>query len=524
MDSPQSQEHYPTDTESSRLPRWLTDTPYWAISSVVHVLLVLLIGSWVLIDRPEEKPPKRSEISLVKPKKKRPEGRKPSRKPQPPTLTPPSPHPVTDVVEPVEPTLPTTPNPKKTDPSLIQNVFGPSGMPSGSPYIGRLSAGKTGGDTYDAVLASLRWLKRHQHPDGHWSAADYFPQCKDPDHPCKLKSPGYVDGRGFEGYDVGVTALALLAFLGNGHTHELGAEPEFRDTVKRAKNWLIAQQVRSDDPRLDGVIGKSDAEEWVYNHAIATMALSELLLLSRDTFGKLPRVVERATRYILRAQNEGYGWKYDYSSGKNDTSVTGWMVLALKASKLCSRYRMIKIKTSEYTPAFTGALAWFERCTSTHSGVTGYESPGDPGSSLRAAYPDPYPYSKDLSCMTAVSVLCRILAGQKRKEPRIRDGVEVLRKELPVWRLARGKRKSKINLYYWYYASYALFQYGGRAWDEWNEAMQEALMDNQRNEGCEHGSWDPVGEWGAAGGRVYATALGAMTLEVYYRFARQQSP
>ena len=31
-----------------------------------------------------------------------------------------------------------------------------------------------------------------------------------------------------------------------------------------------------------------------------------------------------------------------------------------------------------------------------------------------------------------------------------------------------------------------------------------------------------VGEWGIAGGRVYATALGAMTLEVYYRFRRVQ--
>jgi hypothetical protein len=36
------------------------------------------------------------------------------------------------------------------------------------------------------------------------------------------------------------------------------------------------------------------------------------------------------------------------------------------------------------------------------------------------------------------------------------------------------------------------------------------------------GSWDPIGEWGISGGRVYSTALGAMTLEVYYRFERQQ--
>ena len=54
--------------------------------------------------------------------------------------------------------------------------------------------------------------------------------------------------------------------------------------------------------------------------------------------------------------------------------------------------------------------------------------------------------------------------------------------------------------------------------------MQEALLKSQR-QGliCEDGSWDPIDEWGPAGGRVYSTALGAMTFEVYYRFRRIQS-
>lgn len=78
-----------------------------------------------------------------------------------------------------------------------------------------------------------------------------------------------------------------------------------------------------------------------------------------------------------------------------------------------------------------------------------------------------------------------------------------------------------MNLYYWYYGSYALFQLGGKPWKEWNEHMRRALLTNQRRGNIdEDGSWDPVGEWGAAGGRVYATAIGAMTLEVYYRFQR----
>ena len=61
--------------------------------------------------------------------------------------------------------------------------------------------------------------------------------------------------------------------------------------------------------------------------------------------------------------------------------------------------------------------------------------------------------------------------------------------------------------------------------------MQTALLSSQRREIDvasgkpldEDGSWDPIGEWGKAGGRVYSTAMAAMTLEVYYRYARMQS-
>ena len=124
--------------------------------------------------------------------------------------------------------------------------------------------------------------------------------------------------------------------------------------------------------------------------------------------------------------------------------------------------------------------------------------------------------------MTAVGVLCRLFSGQSRRDDDVKAGVGHLMKELPEWRPATGKRKSKINMYYWYYATYALFQFGGPKWKEWNEAMIESLVPTQRVGGCEDGSWDPIGEWGYAGGRVYATAIGAMTLEVYYRFKREQ--
>ncbi len=206
--------------------------------------------------------------------------------------------------------------------------------------------------------------------------------------------------------------------------------------------------------------------------------------------------------------------------GDNDTSVTGWMVLALKTA----RHARLDIPPEDYQRAFDGALAWLDRATDSR-GKTGYFAPGDDGSRLTKGYPEPYPYSKDLSCMTAVAVLCRLFAGESRGSGVLRSGIKILMQHVPRWQEQQDGSLSTINLYYWYYGSYALFQFGGPEWKTWNESMIQALLHSQRKVGkdetwCEDGSWDPIDEWGIVGGRVYATALGAMTLEVYYRYVR----
>jgi len=54
---------------------------------------------------------------------------------------------------------------------------------------------------------------------------------------------------------------------------------------------------------------------------------------------------------------------------------------------------------------------------------------------------------------------------------------------------------------------------------ELQERLQAALLPLQhRSGGPLDGSWDPDPVWGGHGGRVYATALAALTLEVYYRY------
>jgi hypothetical protein len=371
------------------------------------------------------------------------------------------------------------------------------------------------GPVEDVVYAALQWLVRHQSPEGCWKSAGFTGQCT---KTCQNFDPTrYGDGRGFADHDVGVTGLSMLAMAGYGQTHQSGEFDELVQCLRKAVAWMRKVQVRSDDPTTNGRYGGAGSEQWIYDHAIATMAMAELLIMSGDVIG-LKNSVTDAVKLCLRAQNDGRGWRYGIKPGDNDTSVTGWMVLALKTAKAAN----LDIPASDFDRAFAGASSWLSAVTDA-KGQTGYMAPGDPGSMLVSLQKkgDLYPYSKELSCMTAVGVLCRIFSGESRTSRTIRDGVRILMAQPPHWQEEKGRALSTINIYYWYYGSYALFQFGGPEWKRWNKDMQKALLETQRQgEICEDGSWDPIDEWGAAGGRVYSTALGAMTFEVYYRYRR----
>jgi hypothetical protein len=63
-----------------------------------------------------------------------------------------------------------------------------------------------------------------------------------------------------------------------------------------------------------------------------------------------------------------------------------------------------------------------------------------------------------------------------------------------------------------------MHQLQGEYWERWNAALRTALVDSQQFDGEHAGSWSPDTIWGGYGGRVYTTAMGALCLEVYYRF------
>jgi len=358
-----------------------------------------------------------------------------------------------------------------------------------------LRAGGGSGMTEDAVELGLKWLADHQdvEADGRWDCDDFAKH--DPaDDKC--------DGPGGALYDVGVTGLSILAFLGAGYTDRGSArENKYAKNVRNALRFLMQSQ---DD---DGCFGSRSSQHFMYNHAIAGLAMCEAYWMTRNPRYKKP--AQEALQFIGRSRNPYLAWRYEPRGGENDTSVTGWMVMALKSGKFAGL---------EVDPdAFEGARQWIDKMTDPEFGNCGYNMPG--GSPARPeGLQDKFPPEKSQS-MTAVGILTRIFLGEDpRTSEMIRKGADLCVENPPVWNTDDGS----IDMYYWYYATLAIFQVGGSHWKNWNKAMVPSIVKNQhgKSNGARTGSWDPIGPWGNDGGRVYSTATMVMCLEVYYRYDR----
>lgn len=325
-------------------------------------------------------------------------------------------------------------------------------------------------DTEAAVAAALAWLAVVQGPDGRWDAEQFGAGGRNPLAQHQTAGVG-------RGADVGVSALAMLAFLGAGNTHQNG---EYSQVVSRGLTYLL----RSQRPGGEIAAGADDFSR-MYCHGMATFGLAEVYALTLDP--KLRRPLESAVAYSVAAQHptEG-GWRY-HPGDRGDVSQFGWQVMALRSAQ----------RTGIEIPggAKLGMLRFLERASQgRYGGLAGYR-PGD-----RPSRP-----------MTAEALVCRQFLDVVHGEAMASEAASFVLQETPGVGMA--------NHYYWYYATLAMHQLQGDAWQRWNAALKQELLGAQQRGGEFAGSWAPDGVWGRQGGRVFSTALCAMCLESYYRYA-----
>lgn len=350
--------------------------------------------------------------------------------------------------------------------------------------MGKVGGTGTKNSVEQAIKSGLEWLKRQQKSGGNWQLHTGYPDA------------GYSVLR----TDTGATALALLAFLGDGHTQNDG---DYQDVVRKGLKWLRGIQMPDGDYHDHTELGRQTA---FYAHSQATIAICEAYALTGDQ--ELAASAERAIQFLLSSQHplEG-GWRYQpqEKDSMGDLSVTGWGLMALNTARMAG----IDVPSEAF-----GQVSYFLDQVASRNGALYRYLPSDPPGKVSRA-------------MTACGLLGRQWLGWSHDDPAMTEGVDwLLRPEFaPQW--TNGKR----NIYEWYYVGQTLHNLGGDRFKRWFGTVQNLIVDNQKRRGSRKaptdvaGSWSPVepsgsvDEYANKAGRLYMTAMCLLVLETPVRHA-----
>ncbi len=339
-----------------------------------------------------------------------------------------------------------------------------------------------------SVAAGLKFLGHHQAGDGHWSLHEFNRHAREKLFPVGKVFTDNCTGMSSRKNDIAATGLVLLAFQAAGQSTRPSktSETDYANSVKGGLNYLIRKQDASSGYFGDGM----------YAHGIATIAMCEAYAMTSDQ--KLKVSAQRGIDYIDASQDKsGGGWRYSPGEA-GDLSVTGWQIMALKSGQMSGlSVKEATMKKAEF---------FLKSCEVKDGGrkhTGGYCYLPDGGES---------------ASMTAVGMLCAQYLGATPLNPELLKGTQILRASPP---------NTTKNLYYEYYATQVMHHMGGDNWKIWNEGRGEskgirdtllAKMDLGNTIPAQRGSWDKEGfDTANSGGRIMATALSLLTLEVYYR-------
>lgn len=374
---------------------------------------------------------------------------------------------------------------------------GGSAAPAGSPRLYERRFGdakevalREGGgsvETERAVQNGLKYLAKIQRPKGYFGDAN-----------------GIDLGSKYRDVRVGKTGLAVLAFLGAGHTQQ--SKTAYSENVARAIQWIIERQ-----DAASGHFGNSDG----YSHGIATYALAECYAITHDP--KLVDPLVRGLNHLLDMQQQNSqdsrkegGWTYYYKDGPGvdgwpRASVSAWQVMALESAKVGG----LEVPQE----ALDSAKEYFIRSFDPKFGGFRYTHSPE---WLHNQY-------GTLPASTPASMFVLTLLGEKN-DPAVRAAERFVTDRIPTEYKYRGQdafvRKGTGNVYFMYYSTLALFVRGGTPWRNWNEALKSTLLPAQKPDG----SWDCIDEYARnfalddQNDKSYTTSMCVLMLEVYYRY------
>lgn len=266
------------------------------------------------------------------------------------------------------------------------------------------------------------------------------------------------------GKHVGITAIAGLAFMADGHIPGRGA---FAPHVEAALNFVLLNATES------GLIAADTSHGPMYGHGYATLFLGEIYGMTGDA--RVREVLLKAVRLIVDTQNHEGGWRYHPQPIDADISVTITQVMALRSARNAG--------LSVPKETIDRAISYVRQC----------QNPGDGGfrymlNSGSSAYP-----------RSAAGVASLQYAGVYEDDA-VTDGLNYLT------RAARAGGDPTGGHYFYgnYYAAQAMFLAGGGYWAEWFPKMRDELLGRQQD----------AGGWSSSHGEAYGTAMSLLVLQI----------
>ncbi|MFO0881458.1 MAG: prenyltransferase/squalene oxidase repeat-containing protein [Gemmataceae bacterium] len=336
-----------------------------------------------------------------------------------------------------------------------------------------------------AVADGLKFIAHHQNVDGSWRLNSFNRDARTAPLPGGKVQPDNSEPMTTRNNPTAGTAFGLLPFFAAGLTHKpskTAKQVDYSKAIGKGIDYLIKVQSKSGADR--GFFGGD-----MYSHGLATIAMCEAYGLTSDP--KIKESAQMGLNYVVTAQDPaGGGWRYSPRS-PGDTSVTGWQLMALKSGQMAGltvpRQALKKVE------------AFLNACETSNKGGYGY-----------------MPGTGETITMTAVGGLCRQYLGVNPRNPSLLATIGRIKKTPP----------GSGNIYYEYYATQVMHHMGGEAWNFWNlgpdgtgkSGIRDILIARQ-----DTGMGGRPGQKGSfrgddhVGGRLGATSLSLLTLEVYYR-------
>jgi len=289
-----------------------------------------------------------------------------------------------------------------------------------------------------SVDKGLRYLASVQAPDGSFGADRY-------------------------GRNVGITALACMAFMSDGH---LPGRGEYGHIVERGLNFVLQSAQET------GLIAADTSHGPMYGHGFATLFLGEIYGMTGD-----PRVREalvKAVRLLVNTQNAEGGWRYQPVPFDADISVTICQVMALRSARNAG--------ISVPRDTIDRAIAYVRQCQNPADGGFRY---------MLNAGGSQFPRS-------AAGVASLYYAGVYEDD--------ALDKGLAYLTRTRSSVRPQGGHYYYghYYAVQAMYLAGGEHWADWYPDIRDELIAHQQ----------AAGNWTSSHGDHYATSMALMILQI----------